>query len=204
MVAPVQRYHRSKRIMLNEPAHISIVSTVPVVGVCELCATDAAELTAAVLVQHSRGGRVQLAACDRCARAVRRVAAAAGEQAQFSREPEVSAISTRATRRKRPPVVKKVVERVVEMVTPEIMYEYPEHIRDADGTECLVRVYGAPRSDGIWEGWAEFLGIGVNVVRRTDIETTQSNREDLAYWATGLEGTYFEGAFRRTHPVPAA
>ena len=34
-------------------------------------------------------------------------------------------------------------------------------------------------------------------VRRSGRETTQSNREHLAYWATGLEPTYFEGAFSR-------
>jgi hypothetical protein len=95
------------------------------------------------------------------------------------------------------------VERVVEVITPEVMYEYPDHIRDPEGTEYIVRLYGAPRSDGIWEGWIEFLGIGADVARRTGVETTQSNREDLVYWATGLEGTYFEGAFRRAHAVPA-
>jgi hypothetical protein len=191
-------------IMLTEPAHVSTVSTVAVTGVCELCATGAVELTAAVLVQHSRGGRVRLAACDRCARAVRRVAAAAGEQAYFSSEPAEMAIPKRASRCTRPSLAEKIVERVVEVVAPEVMYEYPEHIRDTDGTEYIVRAYGAPRLDGIWEGWVEFLDISADVVRRTDIETTQSNMEDLVYWATGLEGTYFEGAFRRTHPVPAA
>jgi hypothetical protein len=32
---------------------------------------------------------------------------------------------------------------------------------------------------------------------RTDQETTQSTREDVLYWATGLEPTYREGAFAR-------
>ena len=31
----------------------------------------------------------------------------------------------------------------------------------------------------------------------TDQETSQPNRVDVEYWATGLEPVYFEGAFER-------
>ena len=68
----------------------------------------------------------------------------------------------------------------------------------------VARVYSRPRADGTWEGWIEFVAIGAAVVLRTDQETTQSNREDVAYWASGLEPTYIEGAFaraRRDTPV---
>jgi hypothetical protein len=177
--------------MLSDIAHMSVVSTVAVVRACELCATDAVDVMAAVVVQHSRGGRVQFAVCDRCARAVRRLAAAAGEQVRFAASPP----GVPHTRRR------KVVTTVVDTVPLDVVYEYPDRIRD-DGTEYLVRVCGAPRADGIWEGWIDFLAIGADIVRRTDIETTQSDREDLAYWASGLEGTYFEGAFRRARKVP--
>jgi hypothetical protein len=184
--------------MRSDIAHISVVSTVAVVGACELCATDAVDVMAAVVVQHSRGGRVQFAACDRCARAVRRIAAAAGDQVRFTAGPEPSTIPAGVPPARR----RKVVETVVDTVPLDVVYEYPDRIRDDDGTEYLVRVCGAPRADGIWEGWIDFLAIGADIVRRTDIETTQSNRQDLVYWASGLEGTYFEGAFRRARTVP--
>jgi hypothetical protein len=35
----------------------------------------------------------------------------------------------------------------------------------------------------------------------TDRETTQSSREAVAYWATGLEPIYLEGALKRVHHV---
>jgi hypothetical protein len=39
---------------------------------------------------------------------------------------------------------------------------------------------------------------------RTDRETTQSNHEDLAYWATGLGDAYLQGAFSRARRVGVA
>ena len=35
------------------------------------------------------------------------------------------------------------------------------------------------------------------VTTKTGQETTQPNRDDLAYWATGVEDVYLEGALRR-------
>jgi hypothetical protein len=35
------------------------------------------------------------------------------------------------------------------------------------------------------------------MVRRSQIETTQPNREALAYWASGVEPVYLEGALGR-------
>jgi hypothetical protein len=34
-------------------------------------------------------------------------------------------------------------------------------------------------------------------VRRSPVETTQPNREALAYWASGIEPVYLEGALER-------
>jgi hypothetical protein len=38
---------------------------------------------------------------------------------------------------------------------------------------------------------------GRGIVRRSAVETTQPNREALAYWASGLEPVYLEGALER-------
>jgi hypothetical protein len=48
-----------------------------------------------------------------------------------------------------------------------------------------------------WSGWIEFVAEDGSKVLRTDQETSQSNLEGVAYWATGLEPSYFEGAFAR-------
>jgi hypothetical protein len=47
----------------------------------------------------------------------------------------------------------------------------------------------------------EFIAVGAAAARRTDQETSQPNRGALAYWATGLEAAYLEGAFARAHPT---
>ncbi|MGH9172878.1 MAG: hypothetical protein ACRD1H_00905, partial [Vicinamibacterales bacterium] len=56
----------------------------------------------------------------------------------------------------------------------------------------------------LWEGWIEFASADGTDIRRTRRETTQPNREALEYWATGLSGTYLEGALARTLKPPAA
>jgi hypothetical protein len=52
-------------------------------------------------------------------------------------------------------------------------------------------------SGGSWEGWIEFVPIGGGDPVRSSRETTQPNRADLEYWATGLTGIYLEGALDR-------
>jgi hypothetical protein len=63
------------------------------------------------------------------------------------------------------------------------------------------RVVGDARR---WEGWIEFVPADDNPVLRTSRETTQPNREDLAYWATGLTDAYLEGALKRALEPPPA
>lgn len=55
----------------------------------------------------------------------------------------------------------------------------------------------------IWEGWIEFASADGGDLRRTERETTQPHREALEYWATGISGTYLEGALARTVVQPA-
>ena len=65
-----------------------------------------------------------------------------------------------------------------------------------NGSTFRVRVVGAERSDGTWEGRLEFRD-GKSEPICTDEETSQPNREALEYWSTGLEAIYLEGALER-------
>ena len=79
---------------------------------------------------------------------------------------------------------------------PEILYEHPHRIR-AGGQEYNVYVLGVGRADGTWVGWIEFVSIDGGWRLRTRQETSQPNRDALAYWATGLEDVYLDGAIGR-------
>src|SRR5688500_18258319 len=51
--------------------------------------------------------------------------------------------------------------------------------------------------DGRWEGWVEFIPTAGGTPVRSPRETTQPNRVDAEYWASGLSRTYLEGALER-------
>ena len=71
-----------------------------------------------------------------------------------------------------------------------------------DGAPYDAQVAGRP--DGhVWEGWIEFVARDGSDAYRTPRETTQPDRAALVYWATGLSGTYLEGALRRALEPPA-
>ncbi|HEX5732060.1 MAG TPA: hypothetical protein VF131_04415 [Blastocatellia bacterium] len=78
----------------------------------------------------------------------------------------------------------------------EMIQQYVEKMVDPSGTSYDVFAYGERRPEGNWEGWIEFHSADGRVLR-TARETTQPNRAALAYWASGLEPLYFEGAFAR-------
>jgi len=80
---------------------------------------------------------------------------------------------------------------------PELIQQYSTHMVGDDGTLYVVRAYGQPRADGTWEGWLEFWPTSGGPPLRTGIESSQPERDALAYWASGLEPLYFEGAFQR-------
>ncbi|HWN41984.1 MAG TPA: hypothetical protein VNW71_07155 [Thermoanaerobaculia bacterium] len=80
----------------------------------------------------------------------------------------------------------------------ELIHEYSFVYRSDDGTSYVLRAWGESRTDGTWEGWLEFVPSGGEGRElRTGQETTQANRDAVAYWASGLEPIYFEGAFAR-------
>jgi transglutaminase-like putative cysteine protease len=79
----------------------------------------------------------------------------------------------------------------------ELIQTYAETLRDAGGEEYTAHAYGEARDDGTWEGWLEFEPASGGASRRAGRETTQPDRDALAYWASGLEPIYLDGAFAR-------
>jgi len=78
----------------------------------------------------------------------------------------------------------------------ELLVRFDEPISGDTGA-FVAQVWGEERSGGTWEGWIEFTPSGGGPALSTERETTQPNRTDLGYWATGLSRVYLEGALRR-------
>lgn len=66
-----------------------------------------------------------------------------------------------------------------------------------DGKNYTARACGAEMPGGTWQGWIEFVPLGDGEAIRSSRETTQPNRQDTLYWATGLTFVYLEGALHR-------
>ena len=79
----------------------------------------------------------------------------------------------------------------------EVIFSYEGRVSGKDGDGYSVQACGRPFNETVWEGWLEFLPEDGSAALRTSRETTQPNREDLEYWASGLEVVYLEGALRR-------
>ena len=81
---------------------------------------------------------------------------------------------------------------------PQLIHQHSERVQDTLGNLYEVFIYGAPRLDGTWEGWIEFVPLSAALPSlRTDRETTQPDLGALEYWSAGLEPTYLSGAFER-------
>jgi hypothetical protein len=80
----------------------------------------------------------------------------------------------------------------------EVLYRFETRLRDKEGRRYEVQACGRAREDGMWEGWLEFLPMGGGEPVVTGRETTQPNRDDLLYWATGITDPYLDGALLRT------
>jgi hypothetical protein len=79
----------------------------------------------------------------------------------------------------------------------EVLAEYRTRIVGPDRTTYVVRACGGPMGDGRWQAWLEFIPDDGGAILRTTRETTQPEREDALYWASGLEPVYLEGALSR-------
>ena len=78
-----------------------------------------------------------------------------------------------------------------------LIHRYTTPLADAEGRTFVVEANGERGASGLWEGWLEFVGVGRQIVLRTDVETRQPDRRALVYWASGLRPSYLEGAFTR-------
>lgn len=84
----------------------------------------------------------------------------------------------------------------------EVLVEYPDVITAQDGSQYTARACGTQVTENSWHGWIEFTSLGGNSVVRSPRETTQPNRTDAVYWATGITPVYLEGALQRAlHPA---
>lgn len=89
----------------------------------------------------------------------------------------------------------------------EVFVQFDELLVAPDGTVYQAQACGGEAADGTdrWEGWVEFLPVGGGAPLRSRRETTQPNRTDTEYWATGLSHVYLKGTLERTlAPLPAA
>jgi hypothetical protein len=84
----------------------------------------------------------------------------------------------------------------------EVLVEYPDVVITSGTQRYMARACGAEMPSGQWQGWLEFIDVDSGDVLRSRRETTQPNRTDTLYWATGLTAVYLEGALTRTlNPV---
>ena len=86
----------------------------------------------------------------------------------------------------------------------EVLIEYDRLITADDGSRWVARACGGHGEGTIWEGWLEFVPLDAELHPiRSRRETTQPNRDDLIYWATGLTPVYLKGALLRARePLP--
>jgi hypothetical protein len=79
----------------------------------------------------------------------------------------------------------------------EVLVEYSDPVDSKDGRRFMARACGAEMDNSRWQGWIEFLPVDGGPAIRSGRETTQPNRTDTEYWATGLTPVYLEGALDR-------
>jgi hypothetical protein len=189
---------------MTDLATLTIAAQASRLGTCELCATEGMVLAVAAVVRHSRGGAIQMSACDRCARAVRRLVATLGPGPVVASPPVVG----------QPAAAPSVPEhglRAAAVVpappdpacppaatgAPRAVAELTSEVVSTDGRSWQAFVYGEPRADGTWVGWLQFREVGGRATRRTRQETSQPDLGALNYWAGGLNPSFVEGAFNR-------
>lgn len=79
----------------------------------------------------------------------------------------------------------------------ELLAQFAEPVVGGDRTRYRAQACGAATNDGRWEAWIEFSPVDGGPSVRSPRETTQPNKTDAEYWATGLTPIYLEGALRR-------
>ena len=75
--------------------------------------------------------------------------------------------------------------------------QFTDPVTGDSGDSFIARACGAVAPDGMWHGWIEFVPVSGGAPLRSGRETTQPNRQDAFYWASGLTPVYLEGALQR-------
>lgn len=86
----------------------------------------------------------------------------------------------------------------------ETLLQFPRRVATPNGALYEARACGSPLSGNTWQGWIEFIPIDGGDPVRSPRETTQPNRTDTEYWATGLTDVYLQGALSRALDTPFA
>lgn len=84
----------------------------------------------------------------------------------------------------------------------EVLIQFPELVLSTGKKAYRAQACGGEMGDGRWEGWVEFVPTAGGKPVRSPRETTQPNRVDAEYWASGLSPTYLEGALERALRPP--
>jgi hypothetical protein len=171
---------------ISDISTIAVAARPAVLGSCGLCARPQGPLTAAVVVTQGAGTVASFDVCEYCERALRRLEAVT---------PGPARIAAGAAFVEPGPVVPSGLSDVAGPET--LIQEFAQPIQDGDGALYMPVAVGAQRVDGTWTAWLEFREMGGARVLRTNRETTQPNFTTVAYWASGLQPSYLEGAFRR-------
>jgi hypothetical protein len=79
----------------------------------------------------------------------------------------------------------------------QLVRQYTSILRGPTGEAYVARAYMDRQPGGLWEAWLVFFSLHSGAAVATDRETTQSKREHVLYWATGLGPTYLKGALER-------
>jgi hypothetical protein len=83
-------------------------------------------------------------------------------------------------------------------VAIQFVQHYTPILKAPTGERYVARAYMARQpGGGLWEAWLVFFSLKTGFALATDRETTQSTREHILYWATGLGRTYLQGALER-------
>jgi hypothetical protein len=79
----------------------------------------------------------------------------------------------------------------------QLVRQYTPILQGPSGEAYVARAYMDRQPGGLWEAWLVFFSLRSGAAIATDRETTQSKREHVLYWATGLGPTYLKGALER-------
>lgn len=79
----------------------------------------------------------------------------------------------------------------------QTLIRFDTPVTHRNGRKYRAQACGRERDNGQWEAWLEFEDIETGKVLRSERETTQPNRKDADYWASGLTPVYLEGALDR-------